>query len=85
MTQLQRYVYIYRPLRVIWALSSAQKNQSPDSSNQSPFSFFNNTDFKAGWTEDFYDGWQDSWTGPDMVAYFETESLADAFTVSYNV
>lgn len=28
MTQLQRYVYIYRPLRVIWHLSSKQKTRA---------------------------------------------------------
>lgn len=38
MTQLQWYVYIYRPLRVIWPLA-AKKTKAPKSPNQSAFIF----------------------------------------------
>lgn len=37
-TQPLRYVYIYRPLRVIWPLS-AKKTKAPKSPNQSSFIF----------------------------------------------
>lgn len=73
MTQPQRYVYIYRPLRVIWPLSAhKKKKQSPERSNQSPFIFLE-YQFQVGRFRSriFYGGWLESRAGPDMVMYSE--------------
>lgn len=39
MTQPQRYVYIYRPLRLIWPLSSAQRTRAKIAGIKAPFHF----------------------------------------------
>lgn len=39
MTQLQKYVYIYRPLRLIWPLSSTEKARAKIAQIKAPFHF----------------------------------------------
>lgn len=65
MTQPQRYVYIYRPLRVKRPLRA---QRAPIKER---FHFFIKPILRQGCWRVFYDDWLESCAGPDMVMYFE--------------